>query len=171
MRAVPNGTRMGWRTFLWKASSKHGNTSLSLSRQIYKGEHKRGEDLLMFVALPFLIFYASFSLCSADARTGLLCLTGLPVHYCGWSAFITRFCLPERLPDALWGAIAGYGGFALIARTLSPAALSEGAWIWRRQVPCCLRGVALLGNTAVTEVFLAAMLTQWQVWRRATGER
>ncbi|EEF7432670.1 leader peptidase HopD, partial [Salmonella enterica subsp. enterica serovar Java] len=25
-----------------------------------------------------------------------------------------QICLPERLPDALWGAIAGYGGFALI---------------------------------------------------------
>lgn len=46
----------------------------------------------MFVALPFLIFYASFSLLLGiyDARTGLL-PDRLPVHYCGVVCFITRF--------------------------------------------------------------------------------
>lgn len=69
----------------------------------------------MFVALPFLIFYASFSLLLGiyDARTGLL-----PDRFtCPllWGGLLYhQICLPERLPDALWGAIAGYGGFALI---------------------------------------------------------
>ncbi|EGO1677747.1 leader peptidase HopD [Salmonella enterica] len=69
----------------------------------------------MFVALPFLIFYTSFSLLLGiyDARTGLL-----PDRFtCPslWGGLLYhQICLPERLPDALWGAIDGYGGFALI---------------------------------------------------------
>lgn len=61
----------------------------------------------MFVALPFLIFYASFSLLLGiyDARTGLL-----PDRFtCPllWGGLLYhQICLPERLPDALWGAIA-----------------------------------------------------------------
>ncbi len=60
-------------------------------------------------------FYASFSLLLGiyDARTGLL-----PDRFtCPllWGGLLYhQICLPERLPDALWGAIAGYGGFALI---------------------------------------------------------
>ncbi|VEB49074.1 leader peptidase HopD [Salmonella enterica subsp. enterica serovar Havana] len=125
----------------------------------------------MFVALPFLIFYASFSLLLGiyDARTGLL-----PDRFtCPllWGGLLYhQICLPERLPDALWGAIAGYGGFALIYWGLSPALSERGAWIWRRQVPRCLRGVALLGNTAVTG-FPCRYVGLWRVWRRATGER
>lgn len=53
---------------------------------------------------------------------------------------------------------------------LSPALSERGAWIWRRQVPRCLRGVALLGNTAVTG-FPCRYVGLWRVWRRATGER
>ncbi|ENI0244064.1 leader peptidase HopD [Salmonella enterica] len=69
----------------------------------------------MFAALPFLIFYASFSLLLGiyDACTGLL-----PDRFtCPllWGGLLYhQICLPERLPDALWGAIAGYSGFALI---------------------------------------------------------
>ncbi|EGE36422.1 leader peptidase HopD [Salmonella enterica subsp. enterica serovar Gallinarum str. SG9] len=109
--------RMGWQRapFLWKASGKPGNTSLSLSHKSIKVSTSLDEDLLMFVALPFLIFYASFSLLLGiyDARTGLL-----PDRFtCPllWGGLLYhQICLPERLPDALWGAIAGYGGFALI---------------------------------------------------------
>ncbi len=58
-------------SFLWKASGKR-QPSLSLSHKIYKVSTNLDEDLLMFVALPFLIFYASFSLLLGiyDARTG-----------------------------------------------------------------------------------------------------
>lgn len=74
----------------------------------------------MFVALPFLIFYASFSLLLGiyDARTGLL-----PDRFtCPllWGGLLYhQICLPERLPDALWGAIAGYGGFALFTGAIA----------------------------------------------------
>lgn len=125
----------------------------------------------MFVALPFLIFYASFSLLLGiyDAHTGLL-----PDRFtCPllWGGLLYhQICLPERLPDALWGAIAGYGGFALIYWGYPPALSERGAWIWRRQVPCSLRSVALLGNTAVTG-FPCRHVGLWRVWRRATGER
>ncbi|AFH47240.1 Leader peptidase (Prepilin peptidase) [Salmonella enterica subsp. enterica serovar Heidelberg str. B182] len=109
--------RMEWQraSFLWKASGKPGNTSLPLSHKSTKVSTSLDEDLLMFVALPFLIFYASFSLLLGiyDARTGLL-----PDRFtCPllWGGLLYhQICLPERLPDALWGAIAGYGGFALI---------------------------------------------------------
>ncbi|EOG8084630.1 A24 family peptidase [Citrobacter sp. CK184] len=65
--------------------------------------------------LPFLIIYLLLSALSGiyDARTGLL-----PDRFtCPllWSGLLYYLCcLPDHLPDALWGAIAGYGGFALL---------------------------------------------------------
>lgn len=125
----------------------------------------------MFVALPFLIFYASFSLLLGiyDARTGLLPDRFTYPLLWGWSALS---------PDLPAGAFTGcaLGRYRRLWRIrvnllgLSPALSERGAWIWRRQVPCCLRGVALLGNTAVTG-FPCRYVGLWQVWRRATGER
>ncbi|HFZ8996903.1 TPA: A24 family peptidase [Citrobacter freundii] len=66
-------------------------------------------------ALLFVIFYVCINalLCRHDLRSGLLpdrytcplLWGGLLFHQC---------CLPALLPQALWGAIAGYGGFAAI---------------------------------------------------------
>lgn len=164
--------RMEWQraSFLWKASGKHGNTSLPLSHKSTKVSTSLDEDLLMFVALPFLIFMRrSLYYLAYTTRVPVCYLTGLPVHYCGWSALS---------PDLPAGAFTGcaLGCYRRLWRIrinllgLSPALSERGAWIWRRQVPCCLRGVALLGNTAVTG-FPCRHVGLWQVWRRATGER
>ncbi|VDZ76350.1 leader peptidase HopD [Salmonella bongori] len=165
--------RMGWQrsSFLWKVSGKSGNTSLSLSHKSIKVSTSLDEDLLMFVALPFLIFYASFSLLLGiyDARTGLL-----PDRFtCPllWSGLIYhQICLPERLPDALWGAIAGYGGFALIYWGLSPVLSERGTRVWRCQIPGSVRSVALLGRFAVTG-FPCRHVSLWRVCRRTVGKR
>ncbi|RNL66536.1 prepilin peptidase [Citrobacter sp. MH181794] len=68
----------------------------------------------MYINLPFLLFYVSLSglLLVHDLRTGLLpdkftcplLWGGLIYHQC---------CRPAQLSDALWGAVAGYGIFAL----------------------------------------------------------
>lgn len=68
----------------------------------------------MDIDLPFLLIYVSLSalLLVYDLRTGLLpdkftcplLWGGLIYHQC---------CRPAQLSDALWGAVAGYGVFAL----------------------------------------------------------
>lgn len=64
-------------------------------------------------ALPFLLVYVLLSLwlTVCDIRTGLL-----PDRFtCPllWSGLIyQQCCFPDRLSDALWGAVAGYVGFA-----------------------------------------------------------
>ena len=68
----------------------------------------------MYIDLPFLLIYVSLSglLLVHDLRTGLLpdkftcplLWGGLIYHQC---------CRPAQLSDALWGAVAGYGVFAL----------------------------------------------------------
>lgn len=68
----------------------------------------------MYIDLPFLLIYVSLSglLLVHDLRTGLLpdkftcplLWGGLIYHQC---------CRPAQLTDALWGAVAGYGVFAL----------------------------------------------------------
>ncbi len=69
----------------------------------------------MFVALPFLSFFMHRSLyyLRYTTRVPVCCLTGFTCPLLWVVCFITRFA-GKRLPDALWGAIAGYGGFALI---------------------------------------------------------
>lgn len=69
----------------------------------------------MLTALPFLTIYFTLSLLLGvyDLRTGLLpdrftcplLWSGLLYHQC---------CLPAGLPDAVWGAVAGYGGLAFL---------------------------------------------------------
>ncbi len=77
----------------------------------------------------------------------------------GWSVALSPDLPAERLPDALWGAIAGYGGFALLLRGYRLRYQKEGAWIWRRQVPHCLRRRGIVGKLLPLLVFsLAAML-------------
>lgn len=125
----------------------------------------------MFVALPFLIFYASFSLLLGiyDARTGLL-----PDRFtCPllWGGLLYhQICLPERLPDALWGAIAGYGGFALIYWGYRLRYQKEGLGYGDVKYLAALGAWHCLGNTAVTG-FPCRHVGLWRVWRRATGER
>lgn len=68
----------------------------------------------MYSDLPFLLIYLVLSglLLVQDLRTGLLpdkftcplLWSGLIYHQC---------CRPAQLSDALWGAVAGYGVFAL----------------------------------------------------------
>lgn len=68
----------------------------------------------MYIDLPFVLIYAGLSglLWFEDLRTGLLpdkftcplLWGGLIYHQC---------CRPAQLSDALWGAVAGYGVFAL----------------------------------------------------------
>lgn len=68
----------------------------------------------MVAALPFLVLYVLLSayLAICDTRTGLL-----PDRFtCPllWSGLIFHQCFsPAFLADALWGAVIGYGGFAL----------------------------------------------------------
>lgn len=67
----------------------------------------------MAITLPFLALYVllSLGLAYSDMRTGLLPdrLT-CPLL---WSGLLYHQCFfPEQLDDALWGAVAGYGGFA-----------------------------------------------------------
>lgn len=125
----------------------------------------------MFVALPFLIFYTSFSLLLGiyDARTGLL-----PDRFtCPllWGGLLYhQICLPERLPDALWGAIAGYGGFALIYWGYRLRYQKEGLGYGDVKYLAALGAWHCWGNTAVTG-FPCRHVGLWRVWRRATGER
>lgn len=69
----------------------------------------------MYIELPFLFIYIVLSakLWIEDLRTGLL-----PDRFTGpllWSGLIYYLCCkPAQLPDALWGAVAGYGAFYLL---------------------------------------------------------
>ncbi|WP_436859677.1 prepilin peptidase [Citrobacter tructae] len=69
----------------------------------------------MVAALPFLAVYIFLSLALVlyDLRSGLL-----PDRFtCPllWSGLTYQQCIfPDHLSDALWGAVAGYGGFAFL---------------------------------------------------------
>ncbi len=111
----------------------------------------------MFVALPFhflcrLLYYLAYSM----TRVPVCCRPVYLAHYCGVAPLYHRFYSPERLPMR-WGAIAGYGGFALIYWGYRHA-IRKRAWIWRRQVPCSLRSVALLKKHCRYWFSFAAML-------------
>ncbi|MEB0953017.1 prepilin peptidase [Citrobacter sedlakii] len=67
----------------------------------------------MITALPFLLCYVSSTLYLAlyDLRTGLLPdRVTCPLLWIG--LVFHQYFFPARLADALWGAVAGYMGFA-----------------------------------------------------------
>lgn len=101
----------------------------------------------MLTVLPFLVCYCglTLALCRQDLLRGLLpdSLT-CPLL---WSGFVFYLCLaPQRLEDAVWGAIAGYLIFALLY------------WLYR-----VFRGYEGLGYGDIK--YLAA-LGAWHGWQR-----
>ena len=101
----------------------------------------------MLTVLPFLVCYCglTLALCRQDLLRGLLpdSLT-CPLL---WSGFVFYLCLaPQRLEDAVWGAIAGYIIFALLY------------WLYR-----VFRGYEGLGYGDIK--YLAA-LGAWHGWQR-----
>ncbi|MTH48460.1 prepilin peptidase [Intestinirhabdus alba] len=112
----------------------------------------------MYSALPFLLIYLILNvlLWRHDVLTG-----SLPDRFtCPllWGGLLYHlFCIPDRLPDAVWGAVAGYAGFAFIY---------WGYWLLRRREGLGygdVKFLAALGAWHCWEplpalVFLAALL-------------
>ncbi len=124
----------------------------------------------MFVAhSPFsFLCVVLFITLAYTTRTGLL-LTGLR-HCCGGGLLYHQIYLPGDFTDALWGvsspAIAdsrvNYWGYRLRYR--------RGSGYGDVKVPCCLRGVALLGKHCRYWFSLPAMLACGGVLASHTGE-
>ena len=99
----------------------------------------------MDATLPFLILYACLSvlLFLWDAKHGLL-----PDRFtCPllWSGLLfSQVCNPDGLADALWGAIIGYGTFAVIywgyriLRHKEGLGYGDVKFLAALGVPCCL---------------------------------
>lgn len=69
----------------------------------------------MDATLPFLILYACLSALLFSGMQSMACyLTDLRARYSGQVFWFYQVCNPDGLADALWGAIIGYGTFAVI---------------------------------------------------------